>query len=69
MADVNDCNSRALFEIRAVSKETDEVVYSKEIVADGEKEALFESDLKESLKTQGLKKDDVTILVREFGSC
>lgn len=58
---------RALFEIRAFNKETDERVFSQEVIADGEKEALFESDLKVSLKEKGLSKDDVNIIVREFG--
>jgi len=65
MADIQ--KTRALFEIRAIDKETDEVVYSKEVVADGEKEALFESDLKEVLKAKNLRKEDVTIITREFG--
>jgi len=58
---------RALFEIRAVSIETDEVIYKTEIVAEGEKEALFDSDLKEVLKSKKLSKYDVDIVVREFG--
>ena len=33
---------RGLFEIRAINKETDEAIYSTEIIAEGEKEALFE---------------------------
>jgi hypothetical protein len=61
-------NTRALFQIRAVVKETDEVVFNAEVVAEGEKEALYESDMKEVLKKAGLGKDDVHILVKSFGT-
>ena len=61
-------NTRALFEIRVINKDTDERVFSTEVIADGEKEALFESDLKQVLKDKGLTREDVHILVREFGS-
>lgn len=59
---------RGLFEIVAISKDSDEIVYEEKIVAEGEKEALFESDLKEQLKVKGLKREDVHVLVREFGT-
>jgi len=61
-------NTRALFQIRAVSKETDEIVFSAEVIAEGEKEALYESDMKEILKKAGLGKGDVHILVKAFGT-
>ena len=61
------CNTRALFQIRAIKKETDEVVFSSEVVAEGEKEALYESSMKEELKSKGLNKSDVHILVKSFG--
>ena len=60
-------NDRALFEIRAFNKEDDSLVYSAEVIADGEKEALFESELKETLKDKKLTRDDVVVLIREFG--
>lgn len=66
MSDVKQ-EMNGLFQIRAVNKDTNEIVYTGEIVAEGEKEALFESDLKESLVKKGLKKDDVHIVVKEFG--
>lgn len=59
---------RGLFQIRAINKDTDEIVFSEEVVADGESDALFNSKLRESLKKEGLDKDDVHIVVREFGS-
>ncbi len=58
---------RGLFEIVAVDKCSDKIVYEEKIVAEGEKEALFESDLKEQLKAKGLKKEDVHVLIKEFG--
>ena len=68
MCDSTVGKTRGLFEIRAVNKETDEIVYKSEVIADGEKEALFESDLKETLKSLKLNRDDVTIVVRNFGA-
>lgn len=65
MAEQKD--SRALFEIRVFNKDTDERIHSEEVIADGEKEALFESRLKEVLKEKDLTRDDVVILIREFG--
>ena len=62
-----ETNGRGLFEIRAIDIETDEVIYSVEVVAEGEKEALFESDLKEKLKAKRMSRQDVDIVVREFG--
>ena len=59
--------NRGLFTLKAVNKATDEVVYTEDIVADGEKEALFESNLKEGLKAIGLTKNDVWLVVKEFG--
>ena len=59
---------RALFQIRAVSKETDAIVFSSEVVAEGEKEALYESNMKEELKSKNLTKNDVHILVKAFGT-
>jgi len=59
--------NRGLFTIKAVCKETDEIVYSHDIVAEGEKDALYESDLKDVLKSKGLTKNDVHIVVKEFG--
>jgi hypothetical protein len=61
-------NTRALFQIRAINKDTDKVVVSEEVVAEGEKEALYESDLKEKLDAIGLKKSDVHVIVKAFGS-
>lgn len=61
-------NTRALFQIKAVKKDDDKVVFSDEVVAEGEKEALYESGMKEELKKQGLTRDDVNILVKSFGS-
>lgn len=59
--------NRGLFTIRAVDKATDRVVYIEDIVADSEKDALYESNLKDGLKDLGLKKDDVWLVVKEFG--
>lgn len=61
-------STRALFQIRAISKETDEIVFGAEVVAEGEKEALYESDMKDALKKLGLGKGDVHILVKAFGT-
>ena len=61
-------NTRALFQIRAVRKDTDEVVFTEEVVAEGEKEALYESNMKEELKKWELTKNDVHILVKSFGT-
>jgi len=61
-----DC-TRGLFEIRAIILDTGEVLDIQDVIADGEKEALFESDLKEKLKSRKLTLDDVHVLVREFG--
>jgi len=63
-----EANSRGLFGIRVVDLETDKVVHAEEVVAEGEQDALFESDVKEALKKLGLKKEDVHIIVKEFGS-
>jgi hypothetical protein len=57
---------RGLFMIRAINKETDEIVYAAEIIAEGEKEALYESDMKSYLKDKKLSRDDVHILVKEL---
>ena len=44
-------DSRGLFVVYAIDKDTDEVVYkSGEVVAESEREAIFESDLKDVLK-------------------
>ena len=59
---------RGLFEIRAIDKSTDEVIYKDEVIAEGETDALFESNLKEVLKEKKLTRDDVTVLIREFGA-
>ena len=58
---------RGLFEIYAVNLETDEIVFEQKVVAEGESDALYNSDLKEGLRLDGLKKDDVHIVVREIG--
>lgn len=60
--------TRGLFEIHAINVETDEIVFTQKVVAEGEKEALFESDLKENLKKKELSKDDVHIIVTFLGS-
>jgi len=59
--------NRGLFTIKAINKETDEIVYSEDIVAESEKDALYESALKEGLKKKGLRKDDVHLVVKEIG--
>ena len=59
--------SRGLFTIKAINKETDEIVYSEDIVAASEKDALYESNLKAGLKEKGLKKDDVHLVIKEIG--
>lgn len=64
---MDNVNTRALFQIRAVNKFTDVVEYAEEVVAEGEKEALFESNMKEALKAKGLTKADVNVLVKSFG--
>ena len=64
----SNAEGRGLFEIRAISRDTDEIVYKDEVVAEGESDALFESNLKEVLKEKKLKRDDVYVIVREFGS-
>jgi hypothetical protein len=61
-------NTRALFQIRAVKKDTDEVVFASEVVAEGEKEALYESTMKEELTKKNLTKSDVHIIVKSFGT-
>lgn len=60
-------SERALFAIRAINKDTDEVVFSAEVVAEGEKEALYNSNLKETLKEKKLKKEDVNLIITEIG--
>jgi hypothetical protein len=67
MSDTTVGKSRGLFEIYAVSLKDDKVVFEQKVVAEGEKEALFESDLKEGLKKLEMCKDDVHIVVREIG--
>ena len=64
---MSDSKERGLFSIRAISKETDEIVYSAEIVACGENEALYESDMKDALKAKKLTRDDVHVIVTEIG--
>lgn len=59
---------RGLFQIRAVNKDTDEVVFSEEVVGEGESDAMFNSKLKDALKEKNLAKDDVYILCKELGS-
>lgn len=60
-------NTRGLFEIHAIHKDTNEVVFHQKVVAEGEKEALFESNLKEELKKNNVTKDEVHLLVKEIG--
>ena len=60
-------NERGLFEIRAIAIENDEVIYKADVIAEGESDALFQSDLKEALKSKKMTRDDVNILIREFG--
>ena len=60
-------NSRGLFEIVAIGLESGEIIYEDKVIAEGEKEALWESSLKETLNSKKLTRDDVHILVREFG--
>jgi hypothetical protein len=67
MAEIKN-DSRALFSIIAIDLESDEIVYENKVIAEGEKEALFESDLKEKLKLKKLTRDDVHLIVKEIGS-
>lgn len=67
MSDVKDCNSRGLFEIVAINIETSEIVYEDKVISEGEKEALFDSNLKEVLNSKKLTRDDVCVLTRCFG--
>lgn len=60
-------NSRGLFNIIAINLDNDEIVYDSKIIAEGENKALFESDLKESLKDKKLTLDDVHLIVKEIG--
>lgn len=66
MAEEN--GARGLFEIRVVDLETDKVVHSEEVVAEGEQDALYESGVKDVLEKLKLRKDDVKIMIREFGA-
>ena len=56
---------RGLFQIHAIDKETDMVVFEEMVVSDGESEALFDSSLKENLKEAKRTKDDVHVIVVE----
>ena len=62
-----DSKSRGLFEIHAINLDTDEIVFHQKVIASGEKEALFESNLKETLKEQGISRDDIHLIVKEIG--
>jgi len=67
MGEIKEANSRALFEIVAIDLDSGTIVYESKVIAEGEKEALFESDLKEKLAAKKMTREDVHILVREFG--
>lgn len=67
MNNVENAKSRGLFEIHAVKLATDEVVFEQKVVAEGETDALYESDLKSKLKDLGLSKDEVHIVITEIG--
>jgi len=58
---------RGLFEIFAIQLSTDKIVFEQKVVADGENEALYESDLKDKLKELKIKRDEVCLIVREIG--
>ncbi|MFA6971417.1 MAG: hypothetical protein WC208_08460, partial [Gallionella sp.] len=45
-----------------------EIIDSEEVIAEGEADALFQSNVKSVLKEKKLKKEDVHIIVKEFGS-
>lgn len=66
MAEIN--GKRGLFEIIGINLEDDSIVYKAKVIAEGEKEALFESDLKEKLKANKLTRDDVHLIIREIGA-
>ena len=59
---------RSLFDIYAINKDTSEVVFNEKVVAEAEKDALFESNLKEKLTELKLRKDEVHMVVHELGT-
>jgi len=61
-------DSRGLFGIWVVELDSDVIVYKDEVIAEGESDALFNSNLKEVLKEKKLKRDDVHVIVKEIGS-
>ncbi len=50
---------RAIYHVYAVKKDADEIVFEQKVVAESEKDALYESDLKEALKKKEISKDDI----------
>lgn len=60
--------NRGLFEIHAIHKDTDEVVFHQKVVAEGEKESLWESNLKDELKKKNISREEVHLLVKEIGT-
>jgi hypothetical protein len=69
MSEEKECakTERALFNIIAINLETDEIVYESKVIAEGEKEALYESDLKEKLAAKSMHRDDVHLIITEIG--
>lgn len=65
---VKNASERGLFEVIAINLNTDEIVFEQKIVAEGENEALFESNIKEALKEKGLNTKEVHKIVREIAS-
>jgi len=61
-------NGRGLFQIRVINLDTDNIIHSEEVIAEGESDALFQSNLKDVLKNNRLTRDDVHIIIKEFGS-
>ena len=61
-----DDKSRGLFQIRVIDLDTDGIVYAEEVVAEGESDALFQSDVKRVLKEKGLHREDVHIICVEM---
>ena len=57
---------RGLFQIFAIDKASDMVVFEEMVVSEGESEALFDSSLKENLQSAKRTKDDVHIIVVEI---
>jgi len=59
---------RGLFLVHAIGKDDDSIVFRQELVAESERDAMYESDLKKVLEEKGLTKRDVDIVVSEINS-